>query len=253
MTERITYEFPCTERVRACLRLEKTFSRMRYFVTQDNGFAFAQAFSVLFEIIELTSRQDLRKEIVQELQRCQVALLNRRTPAAPETAQALLAQIGRAVESLMAMQPRMTSPQSLRDNEWLSMVRARTRMPGGGCTFDLPSLHYWMGRPAEERYAQFASWLRSTQPIYEGVTVLLNVLRSSVVPQVCRAEAGSASFPPGPNLALVQIAMPVESRCIPEVSVNKFKVWVHFLEAGPEMKTPPSRASFDFELGLCAI
>ena len=37
-------------------------------------------------------------------------------------------------------------------------IKQRTGIPGGACEFDLPSYHFWLHRPAEERIGQLAAW-----------------------------------------------------------------------------------------------
>lgn len=253
----VVYEFPCNEKIRTCLRLEKSLQRMNYFIEQDNETAHMSAFGILFELIELTARPDLRKDLIQELQRNR-AILTGPTPPAHLNADALAeytARLEHAVHRLAAPNPAIKSPQSLRDNDWLSTVRARSKVPGGNCCFDLPSLHYWLGKPFAERHAQFTDWLSSMGPIEEAVNVILALLRSSIRHQACTAQLGSINLPipHGTACSLVRIALPADSIHIPEVSVNKFMLWIHFLDASERMKTPPSRATVEFDLGVCGI
>ena len=255
--EPVIYEYPCTEKIRVCLRLEESIRRMEYFIEQDNRTAHLSAFRILFDLIELTTRSDLRKDLIQELQRLRAALSS---PARPiriddEAAAEYLPEIIRTVQGLATPAPASRSPQSLRDSDWLSLIRTRSGMPGGNCCFDLPSLHYWLGRPFEERRGQFLEWLASSHSIRDAVQLILGILRSTAVWRPCQAKAGSARLqvPANTNLGLVQVLMPAESIHIPEVSVNKFMLWIHFLDAAERMRTPPSRSDIEFDIGLCAI
>lgn len=256
-TDCVVYEFPCNEKVRTCMRLEKSLQRMHYFIEQDNETAHMSAFGILFELIELTARPDLRKDLIQELQRNR-SILNGPHPPAHLDAEQLsdyLARIDKAVHDLTTPNPAVRSPQSLRDNDWLSTVRARSKIPGGNCCFDLPSLHYWLGKPFEERYAHFTRLLSSMGPIEQAVDVILDLLRGTISRRSCTAQAGNVnlSIPSGVTWSLIRITLPTSSIHIPEVSVNKFMLWIHFLDAADSMKTPPSRATIDFDLGLCGL
>ena len=85
--------------------------------------------------------------------------------------------------------------QYLRENDWLMSIKQRTGIPGGACEFDLPSYHYWLHRPAEERTGQLAAW---TGPLYSTSNFVVRVM--CVDPerelQDAYAALARASFPP---------------------------------------------------------
>jgi len=254
----LIYEFPCTEKIRMCMRLERTMSRMRYFMEQNDERSTLVAIDILFELIDLTTRPDLRKDLVQELQRIKQKLQDTEQPPVnidPAKCALFIANIDAALSLLLVPNSAFRSPQSLRENDWLSTIRTRSKLPGGLCSFDLPSLHYWLGRPFEERHEQLTNWLRGMAPFMIAIECILEVMRSSVSVQRCRATAGNYKLPvPNQiNWALVQIAMDPDMPHIPDISVNKFMLWIHFLDAEDQMRTPPSRADFDFDLGICGI
>lgn len=254
----LIYEFPCTEKIRMCMRLERTMSRMRYFMEQNDERSTLVAFDILFELIDLTTRPDLRKDLIRELQRIKAKLTDAAIPPVnldQAKCELFLMNIESALSTLLSPDPSIRSPQALRDNDWLSTIRTRSKLPGGLCSFDLPSLHYWLGRPFEERHDQFSRWLRGMAPIKIAVDCILEVMRSTVTVQHCEASAGNFKLPvPSPiNWELIQIAMAPDAPHIPDVSVNKFLLWIHFLDAEAQMKTPPSRADFEFDLGICGI
>ena len=253
----VVYEFPCNEKIRTCMRLEKSLQRMHYFIEQDNETAHMSAFGILFELIELTARPDLRKDLIQELQRNRSILLGPNPPAHldAEQRQAYVTRLDTAIHDLTTPNASIKSPQSLRDNDWLSTVRARSKIPGGNCCFDLPSLHYWLGKPFAERHAHFTRLLSSMGPIEKAVDVILDLLRGTMSSRSCTAQSGNVnlSVPPGVTLSLIRITLPTSSIHIPEVSVNKFMLWIHFLDATASMKTPPSRSTVHFDLGLCGL
>ena len=119
----------------------------------------------------------------------------------------------------------------------------------------LKSLHYWLNKPFEERHAVMQSWLDRMTPTRNAVECILEIMRSTIDVRRCEARSGSCSLPAqgAQNWSIVQVAVPSDSRQIPEVSVNKFMLWIHFLEAGESMRTTPSRADFAFDLGVCGI
>jgi len=67
--------------------------------------------------------------------------------------------------------------QYLRENDWLMSIKQRTGIPGGACEFDLPSYHYWLHRPSEERTGQLAAWTGPLYPLRDGTAIILRILR----------------------------------------------------------------------------
>ena len=69
-------------------------------------------------------------------------------------------------------------------------IKQRTGIPGGACEFDLPSYHYWLHRPAEERIGQLAAWTGPLFPLRDGSAIILRILRESGKPQRLTAPLG---------------------------------------------------------------
>src|SRR5919108_5113493 len=83
----ILYEYPFNERVRTLLRLEDLFDKVAYFRAQSHPYCHHTALLTLFEILEMTSRADLKGDLLQELERHRQSLLAlRNNPQVSETA-----------------------------------------------------------------------------------------------------------------------------------------------------------------------
>ena len=65
----IVYDHPLSERVRTLLRLEDLFERINYFVGKLDGEEHHVALLLIFEILEVASRADLKSDLLQELER----------------------------------------------------------------------------------------------------------------------------------------------------------------------------------------
>ena len=65
----ITYEYPLNERIRTLLRLEDLFERSRHFIARTDPHDHHMALLTLFEILEVSSRADLKSDLLQELER----------------------------------------------------------------------------------------------------------------------------------------------------------------------------------------
>src|SRR5205085_10891685 len=71
----ITYEYPLNERIRTLLRLEDLFERSRHFIARTEPADHHMALLTLFEILEVSSRADLKSDLLQELERQKQVLL----------------------------------------------------------------------------------------------------------------------------------------------------------------------------------
>ena len=91
----ITYEYPLNERIRTLLRLEDLFERSRHFIARSDPHDHHMALLTLFEILEVSSRADLKSDLLQELERQKQVLLSFRNN--PDIAED-------AVRSIMAHQ-----------------------------------------------------------------------------------------------------------------------------------------------------
>lgn len=250
----INYEFPLNERVRTLLRLEDLYARATYFIDQDDGMDHHVALGLLFEIMEVGSRADLKSDLLQELERqkkLMYALHN--NPEISEAAlDSLLSTMENASSALLASSGKMG--QHIRENEWLMSIRQRACIPGGVCEFDLPSYHYWQHQSAEERREALNLWLAPMLPIREGLRIVLRLLRESGKSYHFTAHAGSFQQMQGGRVAqLLRMRMQEALPCIPEVSANKYALNIRFLAADYAAKSVLYDQDVDFDLIFCTL
>ena len=65
----ICYEHPLNERIRTLLRLEDLFNKIDFFSTKDTAIEHHASLVALFEVLEITSRADIKSDLLQELER----------------------------------------------------------------------------------------------------------------------------------------------------------------------------------------
>ena len=137
----ITYEYPLNERIRTLLRLEDLFERSRHFIARTDPHDHHMALLTLFEILEVSSRADLKSDLLQELERQKQVLLSFK--GNPDIAQDALSSVVKDIEQASGALFSMTGKigQYLRETDWLMSIKQRTGIPGGACEFDLPSYH----------------------------------------------------------------------------------------------------------------
>src|SRR5512135_3267069 len=161
------------------LRLEDLYARVDYFIERDSGDDHHAAIDVLFELIEVAGRADLKADLLQEMDRQKRILMGLRdNPEVSEDAlDAVLDKVERCCESLLSITGKIG--QHLRDNEWLMTIKQRACIPGGTCEFDLPSYHYWQHQDAAIRRRYLNAWMEPLEPIRRGLTIVLKLLRES--------------------------------------------------------------------------
>lgn len=249
----ILYEYPFNERVRTLLRLEDLFERLNFFLPQADARAHHVALVTLFEILEVASRADLKSDLLQELDRQRHTLMAfRNNPAIdPDALEDILGNIERSCAALMASQGK--TGQHLRDHEWLASIRSRTIIPGGCCEFDVPSYHAWQHRPAPQRRIDLDAWIAPLLPLHDCIALVLKLLRESGQHAHVTATHGSyQQMLGGKSYQMLQVRLPAASGAIPEISANKYMIWVRFTtQEGGELRPRPLEADVPFELVLC--
>jgi cell division protein ZapD len=250
----INYEFPLNERVRTMLRLEDLYFRIDRFIESDRSTDHHAALGVLFEILEVASRADLKSELLQELERQKKALNSfHNNPEILEDAlDAVLNEIEGASTRLLGMGGKIG--QHLRDDEWLMSIKQRTCIPGGVCEFDLPSYHYWQHQSPERRRQSLGAWLGPMLPLHDGITILLKLLRENGKVHHFTAFHGSFQQMQGGRVAqMLRIALDPDLPCIPEISANKYALNIRFVEAKYTAKTALYNQDVPFDLTFCSL
>ena len=154
----ITYEYPFNERIRTLLRLEDLHERFNFFLHQNHALQHHVALTLVFEMLEVASRSDLKSDLLQELERQKQILAGYREH--PNIQKEVLDDVLKEIDQVSAalVNTLGKTGQSIRENEWLMSVRGRTMIPGGACEFDLPSYYAWQHRSTEERYKDIQNW-----------------------------------------------------------------------------------------------
>ena len=115
----ISYEYPLSERIRTLLRLEDLYQRLDYYISKNEALQNHVALLLIFEILEVASRADLKSDLLQELERQKQSLEELRgnpeisAPALDD----ILRQIDRSASRLYQSSGKIG--QELRENEWL--------------------------------------------------------------------------------------------------------------------------------------
>ena len=250
----IVYEYPFNERIRTLLRLEDLYEKFMFFLQQEHPQQHHVALSTIFEMLEVAGRADLKSDLLQELERQKHTLLGFKSNpnVEPTRLDEVLTEVDRVSAALMASQGK--TGQNVRDNEWLMSIRGRTIIPGGACEFDLPSYYAWQHQPAERRYADISAWFMPLLPLFDAISIVLRLLRESG--RAADLVAPAASYQQmlqGKVYQMLRLSLNISLGAIPEISANKYMLWVRFTSQGGDMKPKPFEGDVPFELALCSF
>ncbi len=252
----VCYEQPLTERIRLFLRLEFLFVQAMASIEQNVNHDTRFALQTLIDIVALTTRNELKSEILKELDRQSAKLQRlRRTPEIDnEALSRVLSEIqliSRRVHDMVGV-----SLEGLRQHEFLNAVRQRMAIPSGACSFDLPALHHWLQSPLAHRQTKIERWLRPLYPIRDGVLLILRLIRESALPCEKIAENGfyQQSLDSAVNCQLVRVHLDVALQVFAEISGGRHRLSIHFLtQTDPDQRPQTASQNFTFQLACCTL
>jgi cell division protein ZapD len=249
----ILFEYPFNERVRAFLRLEYLFDRMMFFARPGDARQHQVALTALFDLLDATERTDMKGSVLQDLERQKNVLLGLQDHPSVDvnTLKALLLEIERAANHLNATGK---TGQSLRENEWLTSLRGRLSVPGGATQVDMPSFHAWQYRSETERCADLLRWMTPLMPLQVGIAIVLKLLRESGQVKAAMGPQGAyQQMLSGKTYQLLRVWVDGSENIFPEISANKYMVWIRFAAQDGELKPQPVLLDVPFNMALCAL
>ena len=250
----ISYEYPLSERIRTLLRLEDLYERVEYFLAKSDALEHHIALLSLFEILEVSSRADLKSDLLQELERQKQTLeaLRDNPEISEEALDDVLWQIDQASSRLFQASGKIG--QELRENEWLMSIKQRTNIPGGVCEFDLPSYHYWLQQSAEQQRHDLQQWLAPFLPIRDAIAIVLRLLRESGKSSAQVAYQGVyQQMMAGRVAQMLRIRLSRDHHCVPEISANKYALNIRFTTQEGMQRPKVAETDVEFELTFCNL
>ncbi|WP_039057439.1 cell division protein ZapD [Enterobacter sp. Bisph1] len=247
MHTHILFEHPLNEKMRTWLRVEFLLQQLSIHLPLNDHADALHFFRNMGDMLDVFERGDIRTELLKELERQQRKLqgwsdvpgvdLNR--------IEAIRQQLKESGAVLMAA-PRIG--QYLREDRLIGLVRQRLSIPGGCCSFDLPTLHMWLHLPHEQRDAQIALWLESLDPLRATLSLILDLIRNA---SPFRRQTSLNGFyqDNGDDADLLRLQIPLKDRLYPQISGHKSRFAIRFMPFDSENGLVPER--LDFELACC--
>jgi cell division protein ZapD len=237
------------------LRLEHLFLQIDHFQHQSDAWSNRAAIAGLLDVISIFGRSDLKTEILKELERHTTNL--ERIRLQPGVDMQALGQVLDDLEQATHQVYRMDGQiaQQLRNNEFLTTIMQRSSIPGGSCNFDLPQYHYWLNQAFAIREDQMREWLQELDPVRHAVILLLNLVRNSTTPTKQLAKKGffQKSLESSAPAQMVRVGLPSGIPLFAEISGNKHRFSIRFLEAVDTGRPAQTTQDVEFQLTNCVF
>lgn len=247
----ITYEFPLNERIRVFIRLEQLFQQLTHFAKGETAFDKRAALTVLQDIVMIFRRNDIKSEVLKELDR-NVKLLS--TMVDTEISANLLLEFSQLSKSLYDTRGKLD--KAVTKDELFQGIAQRSSIPGGTCSFDLPEYHYWLEQDETVRIKNLAYWTEPFDDVRTAIEKILNFMRSLGVMSEEMAEAGFFQIALDKNLThqILRVSVNNNIPCYAEISGGKHRCSIRFMNPSVNNERPTQTANnIPFTLSCCAL
>jgi cell division protein ZapD len=250
----LIFEQPLNERMRTFLRLDFLYSQALYHNEMGSQWGSRSAVGSLIDILAITTRGDVRSDVLKELERQLTTLTEYQAKPGVdvERLKTLMTNLVRLRTDLQSAG--LTFLQPLRDSEFLSAIKHRSAIPGGTCEFDLPDYYFWLTQPDEVRTRTFNEWLSLLRPLCDAVAELLWLTRQNGRTRKETAQGGTfnITFDRDNPLQLLRISLPAAAGLFPEISGSHYRCNVRFLSwKGLTSRATQTEADVPFVLSTC--
>lgn len=249
------YEYPLNERLRSFLRLESLFKQIDHHLQGESEWDHRENLTALLEILGITSRTDLKRELLKELERLSTNLVQiKQNPDVHlEKLDHVLDQLNKGSKMLHSHQGQIGA--ALKSNDFISSIRQRSSLPGGICVFDLPAYHFWLKQPQEIIDKDFGNWLSEFDILRNTSQLVTSLIRESAVPKTSATDKGfyQQSLESFPNAQLIRIGIPKHASYFPEVSAGKHRFTIRLLEHASNGRPTQVTENTKIELAICAV
>ena len=255
MENTLVYEHPLNERIRTLLRLENLFNRLQYYSASTEVMDVRLSIDLLIDLNELLKLSDIKSELPQELERCQVVL--RALEGNPGVDSYKLKRILSELDkNLAAMRDKAGQPGGKLDtDDLITSIRQKGVVAGGACNFDLPAYHFWLNKSAFARQKSLQAWQEDLSMIEKSVGMVLKLVRSKAMAKKAVAEKGffQQLIESSTSYQLLRVIVSRELKCFPEISGGEHRVTIRFMEQATTQNRPvQTEKDVEFALHFCS-
>ncbi len=245
----LVYEHPLNEKLRTYLRLEAGLSQLRQQADLSDDARQQGFFSSLFAVLETIDRNDIRPDLLKDIERCEHAMVEwSEHPAISDEALKGQLQLGVRMQSELFRGNRLGG--NLKDDKFLAPLRQRFLIPGGSCFFDLPQLQFWYALPLTQRLQQVQEWLQELQLAEQAVRYVLSFIRARG--QFVQEQAIAGFYQSGTEqFELLRLQYDINDGCYPTISGNRYRYAIRFMQLCDAQGRTSTDKTINFALARC--
>lgn len=236
------------------MRLEQLFQQIDHFMQGNSIWESRAVISTLLEILTIFSRNDLKSEILKELDRHENVLgkMAKSQQIDQTKLNNLLAKLSTISDELYSTSGKIG--HSLTESELFKSISQRSSIPGGTCAFDLPAYHYWLQQEESRRRQDLEQWLKPFQIIRLAIDLLLNFIRQCSTPSLEQARTGFFQKTLDHSLPyqLLRVGLKRSQPYFAEISGGKHRFTIRFMTAKASERPSQCSEDVDFQL-TCSI
>ncbi|MGJ0627327.1 cell division protein ZapD [Xenorhabdus bovienii] len=248
-TSTIIFEHPLNEKMRSWLRIDSSLQQLEKQRHLDSSASCLAFFRTIAELIEILERGEVRSELLKELDRQQAKL--KQWLGSPDVDTAMIhILIEQLKERSIALNKAPRLSHHIKEDRIISIVRQRLSIPGGCCSFDLPTLHLWLHLPQSVRDKTVNSWLDGLRPLQQALESILGLIRQSAIfsPKISHNGFYQGNADES-DLLRLKLDVVLDALVYPQISGHKTRFAIRFLPMDSEHGIVPAHLSF--ELACC--
>lgn len=228
----IIYEQPLNEHLRICLRLEQLILQLQESLSNQSTRGSQTALISLLRLVDVMDRPDLKSKLMQMLTQYATTLgqLERFPQVDNVRLQSLLKHLDQLINQLHRMSGRIG--EELRSNDFLNQLRPQLANPGGIFFHHVPIFALWLQQSNELRTKQLKQWSEALHPLPEIVTLVLDLVRNSTLPQSITTQNGFHHQALDSTLPcqLIRVAIPANFGVYAEISAGVHRLSIRFVK-----------------------
>jgi cell division protein ZapD len=212
------------------------------------------AITVLLDIMSIFRRNDLKSEIIKDLDRQAIVLkkIANSEVVDKEKLHETLDTLAQIRKKLYAITGKIGI--HIMESDLFQSITQRSSIPGGTCSFDLPEYHYWLEQDEALCVKDLQYWSSPFIDIHTAIDFILNFIRNSRPAKQEVAVAGffQVSLDQSQPFQLIKVSLDKSLSCFAEISGGKHRCTIRFIEASKDNNRPKqSTANIPFTLTCC--
>lgn len=254
MNNEIIYEFPLNERMRVFIRLEQLFLQLDHFLVGTTAWDRRIAIGTLLNIMTIFSRNDIKLEILKELERHSLIFNQISQNEDVDTAKLtdIMDELDEISKKLFESNGKVSL--ALMKCNLFQMIAQRSTIPGGTCSFDLPAFHYWLEQEEHIQAKHLARWTKPLTHLREAINLILNFIRHSshATSEIATAGFYQSSLNSAMPYQLLRVGVDRAIPCYAEISGGKHRFTIRFMSPPEDANRPAQTAdNIPFNLTCC--